>query len=132
MPDISFGEILIIAVLALLVFGPDRLPKVAADAGRTIRQLRAMVTAARKDLSDAAGLESDGELGATLRDLDPRTILRGDPATGALSAQQAGGVKQTGVKPAGVKPAGATGTAPAGTASSTPSADAGESMQEWT
>ena len=122
MPDISFGEILIIAVLALLVFGPDRLPKVAADAGRTIRQLRAMVTAARKDLSDAAGLESDGELGATLRDLDPRTILRGDPATGALSAQQAGGVK----------PAGATGTAPAGTASTTPSADAGESMQEWT
>jgi sec-independent protein translocase protein TatB len=76
-PDIGLGELIVIAVLALLVFG-DRLPKVAADAARTLRQVRQMATAARKDLADAAGLAKDTELGSAmrdLRDLDPRRVL---------------------------------------------------------
>jgi sec-independent protein translocase protein TatB len=131
MPDISFGEILIIAVLALLVFGPDRLPKVAADAGRTIRQLRAMVTAARKDLSDAAGLDSDGELGATLRDLDPRTILRGEAPR---SAPQSGAEPAGGRRPAADGGPGADGGSaakPSGPPTK-PSAGSESSMQDWT
>ena len=78
MLDIGLGEVLVIAVIALLIFGPDRLPKVAADAARTLRQVRAMAAAARKDLSDAAGLSGDEELAQTfrdLRDLDPRRVL---------------------------------------------------------
>jgi sec-independent protein translocase protein TatB len=77
-PDIGLGELIVIAILALLVFGPDRLPKVAADAARTLRQVRQMATAARRDLADAAGLEKDPELAAAvreLRDLDPRRVL---------------------------------------------------------
>ncbi len=87
MPDIGFGEIITIVVIALLVFGPDRLPKVAADAGRMLRQVRQMAANARADLVDAAGLEDDPELSQTvrdLRDLDPRRglsgILGGEPA----------------------------------------------------
>ena len=78
MPDIGLGELIVIAIVALLVFGPDRLPKVAADAARTLRQVRQMATAARRDLADAAGLEKDPELAAAvrdLRDLDPRRVL---------------------------------------------------------
>mgnify|MGYP001584448725 CR=1 FL=1 len=30
--DLGFGELLVVAVLALFVFGPERLPSVAADA----------------------------------------------------------------------------------------------------
>ena len=90
MPDIGFGEILVIVVLALLVFGPDRLPKVAADAARTLRQVRQMAASARKDLVDASGLEDDGEMAQAvrdIRDLDPRRamkdVLTDDPfATG--------------------------------------------------
>jgi len=89
-PDIGFGEILVIVVLALLVFGPDRLPKVAADAARTLRQVRQMAASARKDLVDASGLEDDGEMAQAvrdIRDLDPRRamkdVLTDDPfATG--------------------------------------------------
>ncbi len=80
MPDIGFGEILVIVVLALLVFGPDRLPKVAADAARTLRQVRQMAATARKDLVDASGLEDDGEMAQTvrdIRDLDPRRAMQG-------------------------------------------------------
>jgi sec-independent protein translocase protein TatB len=78
--DIGLGEGILIAVLALLVFGPERLPKVASDAARALRQVRTMASAARRDLADAAGLEEDGELAQTLRDvrdLDPRRALRG-------------------------------------------------------
>lgn len=80
MPDIGFGEIVAIVVVALLVFGPDRLPKVAADAARTLRQVRQMAASARKDLVDAAGLEDDGEMAQTVRDfreLDPRRAMQG-------------------------------------------------------
>ncbi len=80
MPDIGLGEIIVIVVVALLVFGPDRLPKVAADAARMLRQVRLMAASARKDLVDAAGLEDDGEMSQTLRDLrdlDPRRSMQG-------------------------------------------------------
>lgn len=75
MPDIGLGELIVIAILALLVFGPDRLPKVAADAARTLRHVRQLAAAARRDLVDAAGLEDDPEVVAALRDLDPRRVM---------------------------------------------------------
>jgi sec-independent protein translocase protein TatB len=97
-PDIGLGEIIVIVVVALLVFGPDRLPKVAADAARMLRQVRLMAASARKDLVDAAGLEDDAEMSQTLRDLrdlDPRRAMQGvlsdDPTpTGPGSAQRPG------------------------------------------
>lgn len=79
MPDIGLGEVVVIAVLALLVFGPDRLPKVAADAGRLLRQVRELASNARRDLVDAAGLQEDGEVRAAVNQLDPRQVLRPEP-----------------------------------------------------
>ena len=98
MPDIGLGEIIVIVVVALLVFGPDRLPKVAADAARMLRQVRLMAASARKDLVDAAGLDDDGEMAQTvrdLRDLDPRRSMQGvltdDPTpTGPASGERPG------------------------------------------
>jgi Tat protein translocase TatB subunit len=97
-PDIGLGEIIVIVVIALLVFGPDRLPGMAADAARMLRQVRQMAASARKDLKDAAGLDDDGEMAQTmrdLRDLDPRRAMHGvlsdDPTpTGPGSAQRPG------------------------------------------
>ena len=40
--DIGFGELLVLGVLALFVFGPERLPKVAAQAARALRDARTM------------------------------------------------------------------------------------------
>ncbi len=53
--DVGLGELLALGVVALLVFGPDRLPAIAADAGKWLRELRGMSTRARKELSDAVG-----------------------------------------------------------------------------
>lgn len=56
--DIGFGEILVIAVVGLLVFGPDRLPQMAKQAGGWVRDLRAMVASARSEMSDSLGVDA--------------------------------------------------------------------------
>ena len=42
--DIGLPEFAVLAVVALFVFGPDRLPDVARQAGRFVRQIRQMAT----------------------------------------------------------------------------------------
>lgn len=70
--DIGFAEMVALAVLALLIFG-DRLPQVAADVGRLLRQLRQMAAGARRDLTEGLGPEFE-EL--RMSDLNPRTFVR--------------------------------------------------------
>ncbi len=40
--DVGFSEILLIMVIALVVLGPDKLPRLAADIGRWLGRARAM------------------------------------------------------------------------------------------
>ncbi|MEU4194703.1 sec-independent translocase [Kribbella sp. NPDC026611] len=66
-------ELVVIAVVAVLVFGPDRLPEFARTAGRLLRQVRQMVTNAQNDLRSELGPEyADLEL----QDLNPRNFVR--------------------------------------------------------
>jgi sec-independent protein translocase protein TatB len=70
---IGLPEMMVIAVVAVLVFGPDRLPDFARQAGRLVRQVRKMTEAARDDIRAELGPEfSDFEL----TDLDPRRAVR--------------------------------------------------------
>ncbi len=70
---IGLPEMAVIAFVAVLVFGPDRLPELAKQAAQFIKQLKKMANAARDDLRSELGPEfSDLEL----RDLDPRAIVR--------------------------------------------------------
>ncbi|WP_205471184.1 sec-independent translocase [Nocardioides sp. SYSU D00038] len=70
---IGFGELVVIVFVAVVVFGPDKLPELARQAGRFLRQVRTFATNARDELRDELGPEyADLEL----RDLDPRTIVR--------------------------------------------------------
>ncbi|XBB68062.1 sec-independent translocase [Nocardioides sp. WV_118_6] len=70
---IGFGEIIVIAFIAVLVFGPDRLPEVARQAGKLVRQMRQFANNARDELRTELGPEyADLELS----DLDPRAIVR--------------------------------------------------------
>lgn len=71
--DVGPFELLALGVLALFVFGPDKLPKLAADAGRMLRQLRDMARGARDEVSGALGSEFS-DLG--LKDLDPREFVK--------------------------------------------------------
>ena len=48
--DAGFLEMLLIGVIALLVIGPERLPGIAAKAGKMIGKARAFVASTRSDI----------------------------------------------------------------------------------
>ena len=65
--DVGFWELAIIAVIALLVIGPERLPKAARTAGLWVGRARRMVTDVKADIDreiregDLAELKKAGE-----------------------------------------------------------------------
>lgn len=71
--DVGLAELAVIAFVAVLVFGPDKLPEMARQAGRFLRQVKRFAETTRDDLRSELGPEfADLEL----TDLDPRTALR--------------------------------------------------------
>lgn len=48
--DIGFGEVVLIGVVALVVIGPERLPKVARTAGLWVGRMRGFVTSVKADI----------------------------------------------------------------------------------
>jgi sec-independent protein translocase protein TatB len=70
---VGLPEFAVIAFVAVLVFGPDRLPDLAKQAGQMIRKAKGFANSARDELRAELGPEyADLEL----RDLDPRAIVR--------------------------------------------------------
>ena len=55
--DVGFSEILLIMVIALVVLGPDKLPKLAADIGRWLGRARAMARQLSAQLEQEVRLE---------------------------------------------------------------------------
>jgi len=71
--DLSIGKILILAVIALIIFGPNELPKMASQAGRALRDLRRIAEGAKNDLREGLGPEfADLEL----EDLHPKRFVQ--------------------------------------------------------
>jgi sec-independent protein translocase protein TatB len=106
--DLSMWKLMVLGLIALVVFGPDRLPQLARDAGRTLRQLRAMAQTARTELKAELG-DTVGEF--DFSDLNPRTFVRkhllddldSDLASPA-SGRSANGTTPTGAPAAGGSP----------------------------
>lgn len=71
--DIGIGEIVIVAIIGLLIFGPERLPRAAADAAKWLKQMRSMASGARKDLADSAGIDF-GDTVKSLQEFHPRRM----------------------------------------------------------
>lgn len=69
----GMAEIGAILVIAVLVFGPDKLPQLAKQAGSFVRTVRQMAENAKNDLGKELG-EDLSDL--NLKDLDPREIVR--------------------------------------------------------
>src|SRR3954469_1374443 len=70
---VGWLELVVLAVVGVVVLGPERLPKAAADAARLLRQLRAMARDATADLKS--------ELGPEMADIDlaslhPRRMMQ--------------------------------------------------------
>jgi len=55
--DVGFPELVLVAVIGLLVLGPQRLPKVAAELGKWIGRARRTATQLRRQLEREIELE---------------------------------------------------------------------------
>ncbi|WP_153115386.1 Sec-independent protein translocase protein TatB [Rhodocyclus tenuis] len=64
--DVAFSELLIIAVVALIVIGPQRLPKVARTAGVLLGRLQRYVTSVKADINREIQLDELRKLQAEL------------------------------------------------------------------
>jgi sec-independent protein translocase protein TatB len=74
--DLSFFKLLVLGVIALVVFGPERLPGMAVQAGRALRELRRMAEGARSELQENLGPEFSELSRLDLADLHPKRFVR--------------------------------------------------------
>lgn len=88
--SIGWGEVVVLALAALFIFGPERLPYLAKDAASGLKRVRTAITGVREQMNDSLGDDL-----AELRDLDlrkyhPKTFVRtqlfGDDEAPAASA----------------------------------------------
>ena len=71
--DVGLLELAVIALVAVIVLGPERLPELARQAAQLIHRVRGMATNARDELRTELGPEYAD---LQLRDLDPRVAVR--------------------------------------------------------
>ncbi|MGW7199568.1 sec-independent translocase [Streptomyces chryseus] len=71
--DIGALELVTLVVLAVLVFGPDKLPKLVQDASAMIRKIREFSESAKQDIRSELGPEFKD---FDFEDLNPKTFVR--------------------------------------------------------
>ncbi|MGN5377120.1 preprotein translocase [Streptomyces sp. MUSC 14] len=72
-PNISFMDLLTLALLGVLLFGPDKLPEVIQNVAGFVRKVRAFSESAKQEVRSELGPEfKDFEF----EDLHPRTFVR--------------------------------------------------------
>lgn len=105
---VGLAEMALIAFIAVIVFGPEKLPDLARQAGQMARKARSFANTARDELRSELGPEYAD---LQLRDLDPRTIVRkhireamADDPDDADGAPRSNGVAHQSTLPSGQVP----------------------------
>ena len=84
-------ELVVLALVGLIVIGPEKLPGYAKQAAQMLRTLRELATGAREQLRDELGPEFDD---LDLRNFNPRTAVQravfGDETSTSPSTPRAG------------------------------------------
>jgi sec-independent protein translocase protein TatB len=71
--DIGAGELFGLAILGILLVGPERLPKVAVEAAQWVKKLRGLATTATSELRENLG---PGFEDLQPKDLNPKTFVK--------------------------------------------------------
>ena len=71
--DIGAGEILGLAILGMMLVGPERLPKLAVEAAQWVKKIRGLATTATAELRENLG---PGFEDLQPKDLNPRTFVK--------------------------------------------------------
>ncbi|CAB4780169.1 MAG: Sec-independent protein secretion pathway component [Actinobacteria bacterium] len=90
--DIGAGEILGLAIVGMILLGPERMPKAAADAARWVKKMRTLTQSATAELRENLG---PGFENLQPADLHPKTFMK----------KQLGDLLDENPKPKSVRPA---------------------------
>jgi sec-independent protein translocase protein TatB len=74
--SIGWGEIIVLGLAALFIFGPERLPHLAKDAAAGLKRVRAAVTGIREQVNESLGDDLPEFRDLDLRKYHPKTFLR--------------------------------------------------------
>ncbi|MBI4986060.1 MAG: twin-arginine translocase subunit TatB [Rhodocyclales bacterium] len=133
--DVGFSELVLIALVALIVIGPERLPKVARTAGVLLGRLQRYVNDVKSDINREIQLEEikkmQSEVTAQVRDMEKSVNEQLTTVETELNQSIGGAIENkdsvaaplaTETVPAAVVAAVATEMAPAAVAAETPRA----------
>ncbi len=74
--SIGWPEIIVLALLALFIFGPERLPDLAKEAAAGLKRVRTAITGVREQVNESFGDELPELRDLDLRKYHPRTFIR--------------------------------------------------------
>ena len=74
--SIGWGEIIVLALAALFIFGPERLPGLAKEAAQGIKRIRTALTGVRSQVNESLGDDLQGLRDLDLRKYHPKTFIR--------------------------------------------------------
>jgi sec-independent protein translocase protein TatB len=74
--SIGWGEIVVLLLAALFIFGPERLPHLAKDAAAGLRKVRTAITGVRQQVHESLGDDLPDLRDLDLRKYHPKTFLR--------------------------------------------------------
>lgn len=84
--NLGGGELIVIAMIALLVLGPSRLPGAAKQIGKALAEFRRMSSGVQDDLREAMNVEGVRETMSQVRDvLDVPRAIRNEVASAISS-----------------------------------------------
>ena len=74
--SIGWGEIVVLVLAALFIFGPERLPDLARESAAGLKRLRGAMTGVRSQLDESLGEALVGLRDLDLRQYQPRELVR--------------------------------------------------------
>ena len=68
--DIGFWELVIMALVALVIVGPERLPELARNAARTIRKIKAFIQGVKREVEKELELDKLNDLDESIHKVE--------------------------------------------------------------
>jgi len=98
--NLGFAEVLVVVVVALIVFGPERLPELARNAAKLIARFRAEATKSVEELKRAADLQGlDEDLRSIQREVQQLRASVNDAVSGTSTSSSTTPPARSGERP---------------------------------
>jgi sec-independent protein translocase protein TatB len=101
--SIGWGEIIVLGLAALFIFGPERLPTLAKDAAAGLKRVREAISGVREQVNESLGDDLSELRDLDLRKYHPRTFIRsqllGDDDAPTVSAAAGGATAAAAARP---------------------------------